>query len=96
MQISGGYLDGMSVDFSDNLTTIIGGRGTGKSTIINLIRYTLDLSIEKDQEKSFSSMIETNLGSAGKVELTIKSNNQYGKLFTIIRRFTKYRNIWSK
>lgn len=87
MQISGGYLDGMSVDFSDNLTTIIGGRGTGKSTIINLIRYTLDLSIEKDQEKSFSSMIETNLGSAGKVELTIKSNNQYGKLFTIIRRF---------
>lgn len=85
--VNGGYLDGLSVDFSDNLTTIIGGRGTGKSTIINLIRYALDLPIEKEQQKNFNSMIEANLGSSGKVELQIISNAHFGQTFKIIRRY---------
>ncbi|WP_312072193.1 AAA family ATPase [Anaerotignum propionicum] len=65
--VYGGYLDGLSFDLSDNLTTIIGGRGTGKSTIINLIRYTLDLPIENNMKKSFDSMINTNLGSSSSI-----------------------------
>lgn len=85
--VYGGYLDGLSFALSDNLTTIIGGRGTGKSTIINLIRYTLDLPIEKDMQKSFNSMLDTNLGSSGRVELQIISNNHFGKKFKIVRRY---------
>lgn len=38
VQISGGLLDGQVVDFSDNLSCIIGGRGTGKSTLMEIIR----------------------------------------------------------
>ena len=88
LSVFGGYLDGLNVDFSDNLTTIIGGRGTGKSTIINLIRYALDLKIEdKEQLKNYNSMIDSNLGSTGKIELKVKSNTQFGKKFTIIRRY---------
>lgn len=87
--VYGGYLDGLSIDFSDNLTTIIGGRGTGKSTIINLIRYTLDLPIEKEQQKNYYSMIDSNLGSAGRVELQIVSNTHFGKNFKVIRRYNQ-------
>lgn len=87
MSVSGGYLDEMSVDFSDNLTTIIGGRGTGKSTIINFIRYALNMPIEKEQQKNYNSMIESNLGSSGKVELDITSNKHFGQSFKIIRRY---------
>lgn len=87
IEVYGGYLDGLSFDFSDNLTTIIGGRGTGKSTIINLIRYSLDLPLEKDMQKSFNSMIDTNLGSSSRVELQILSNNHFGKMFKIVRRY---------
>ncbi|MDO0821962.1 TrlF family AAA-like ATPase [Desulfosporosinus nitroreducens] len=85
--VYGGYLDGLYFDLSDNLTTVIGGRGTGKSTIINLIRYTLNLPIEREQQKSINSMIDTNLGSSGRVELQIVSNAYFGQKFKVIRRY---------
>ena len=44
IKISMGYLDNLSLDLSSNLNTIIGGRGTGKSTLIELIRYALDIA----------------------------------------------------
>ncbi len=40
---TGGFLDGVSIPLSDDLTTLIGGRGTGKSTVIESLRYALDL-----------------------------------------------------
>ncbi len=38
----GGFLDGLEIPFSESLTAIIGGRGTGKSTVIESLRYVLD------------------------------------------------------
>jgi hypothetical protein len=38
LKLTGGYLDGQSVHFSRNLNCIIGGRGTGKSTMFEAIR----------------------------------------------------------
>jgi hypothetical protein len=32
MRVTGGYLDGVAIEFSAHLNTVIGGRGTGKST----------------------------------------------------------------
>lgn len=39
-----GFFEDITVPFNQELTTIIGGRGTGKSTIIESIRYALNLS----------------------------------------------------
>lgn len=41
MQVTGGFLDGEAHRFSDNLTCVIGGRGTGKSTALRAISYAL-------------------------------------------------------
>ncbi len=41
MQIAGGFLDGQTYHFSDNLNCFIGGRGAGKSTAIKAIAYGL-------------------------------------------------------
>ncbi|KDE40053.1 ATPase involved in DNA repair [Nitrincola lacisaponensis] len=38
VQIKGGLLDGQFIDFSNNLSCIIGGRGTGKSTLMEIVR----------------------------------------------------------
>ena len=38
----GGFLDGVAFRLNQNLNVLIGGRGTGKSTIIESIRYVLD------------------------------------------------------
>lgn len=38
MKIEGGFLDGQVISFNSNLTCIIGGRGTGKSTLLESLR----------------------------------------------------------
>ena len=89
VQISGGYLDEFNVDLSQNLNTIIGGRGTGKSTLIELLRYALDKKpISIQTQSSSRNLITSNIGiAAGKVELLISSNQQHGKDFKIIKRY---------
>lgn len=46
MAITGGFLHDEKIHFSDNLTCLIGGRGTGKSTAIRAIAYGLGLNDE--------------------------------------------------
>lgn len=88
MTVAGGYLDGVRVDFSDHLNTVIGGRGTGKSTLLECLRFVLDLPPKgKQAQKLHQDIIKENLGrSAGRVELTVVSSAQNGKQYTISRR----------
>ena len=80
MTVAGGYLDGVRVDFSDHLNTVIGGRGTGKSTLLECLRFALDLPPKgKQAQKLHQEIIKENLGrSAGRVELTVVSSAQNG------------------
>lgn len=39
MQVEGGVLDGFDVTFSRGLNVLIGARGTGKTSSIELIRF---------------------------------------------------------
>jgi len=40
VQVEGGFLAGLSLELNPNLNCVIGGRGTGKSTLLELIRHT--------------------------------------------------------
>ncbi len=44
--ITGGFLHGEKIHFSDNLNCLIGGRGTGKSTAIRALAYAFGLNDE--------------------------------------------------
>jgi len=48
VHINGGLLHDQTVDFSDNLSCIIGGRGTGKSTLMEIIRAASGNESTKD------------------------------------------------
>jgi hypothetical protein len=50
----GGFLDGVTIEFSDNLTCLIGGRGSGKSTALLAVRAALGarLSLEEDADNA--------------------------------------------
>lgn len=89
MKVIGGYLDGVQIDFSEHLNAIIGGRGTGKSTLIECIRYALELRpIGKNAQKQHDEIIKENLGkSKARVELVVRSSKMNGKSFTIARRY---------
>lgn len=69
----GGFLDGVALDLSDELTTLIGGRGTGKSTVIESIRFALDLDpLGPEAEKDHLSMVRNVLGPGATVVMTVR------------------------
>lgn len=89
MGISGGYLDGVDIAFSEHLNTVIGGRGTGKSTLLECLRYVLDIPPQgKQAQKLHQDIIKENLGkSAGRIEVQIVSSAQHGKRYLVSRRY---------
>lgn len=89
LKVTGGYLDGVQIDFSEHLNAIIGGRGTGKSTLIECMRYALGVRpIGKNAQKQHDEIVRENLGSSrARLELVIRSSRMNGKRFTIARRY---------
>ncbi len=62
----GGFLNGITVDFNSNLNVLIGGRGAGKSAVLESIRYALGLvPISKDAEKLHESFVKEVFGGSG-------------------------------
>ena len=51
IKFDGGFLDQQTISFTSNLNCLIGGRGTGKSSCIEAIRYLFEKQIpdERDQ-----------------------------------------------
>lgn len=85
----GGYLDGLDIELSDHLNAVIGGRGTGKSTLLECIRFALALEPKTPNAiKQHKSVIETNLGKErGMVEITLRSSAMHGRRFKISRKY---------
>jgi len=44
--VSGGFLDGQKLRFSDDMSCLIGGSGSGKSLTVELIRFALDQQVD--------------------------------------------------
>lgn len=67
-----GFLSGIDIYFNENLNVLIGGRGAGKSTVIEALRYALDIqpigpNAKKVHEKVVKDVIRS--GTLIKVHL---------------------------
>jgi predicted ATPase len=71
IEFIGGTLNGQSIAFSPELNTFIGIRGSGKSSILESLRYALNIHIEDtDSERDYKQkLVERTLGSGGKTVL---------------------------
>ncbi|HAU1490453.1 TPA: AAA family ATPase [Legionella pneumophila] len=89
LKVIGGYLDGLNIHFSEHLNAIIGGRGTGKSTVLECIRFALQIPpISSNAKKQHEQIIKENIGkSKARVELSIRSSHFNGKRFTVARSY---------
>lgn len=94
IHFDGGILDGQILHFSPELNTLIGIRGSGKSSILEAVRYALDIPRgEKAQDTKYKDeLIRHTLGSGGKVTLT--ACDVYGQEFTISRIFREAPNVY--
>ena len=69
----GGFLDGLAIRLNGSLNVLIGGRGAGKSTVIETIRYAMGLApIGKSAKEQHLSMVKNVLGSGAKVRLFVE------------------------
>ncbi len=85
MSVVGGFLDGLSIDFADGLNCLIGPRGTGKTTVLEFIRYALDEFPRDDggqARKRVETLVRSNLGD-GRIQLTLQTRD--GLTYTIDR-----------
>ena len=77
MQVEGGFLDGLDLRFEQGLNVLIGGRGTGKSSIIELIRYCLNVRGYSDDEDSNKSLEQAlSVLQDGQVTLEIEDGDK--------------------
>jgi len=70
----GGFLDGAAIHFNENLNVLIGGRGTGKSTVVESVRYVLGLEpLGEEALKVHGGIIRQVLRSGTKISLLVRS-----------------------
>ena len=86
MEVEGGFLDGLALRFSDDLTTLIGGRGAGKSATLETLRYGLGGEPYSDQSERMS-LIEHALGSGGRVRLVTERPGPERQRYEVTRVF---------
>ena len=94
VSFQGGVLDGQTLHFSPELNTLIGIRGSGKSSILEAVRYALDIPHgEKAQDTKYKDeLIRHTLGSGGKI--TLVARDAFGQEFAISRIFREAPNVY--
>lgn len=83
---TGGFMGDTSVHFNGNLNVLVGGRGTGKSTMIESMRYALGLeALGEEARKAHEGIIRHVLGGGTKVSLLVRSHKPSQRCYTIER-----------
>jgi DNA repair ATPase RecN len=65
------FLKNVELQFNSDLNTFIGGRGVGKSAILEAIRYCLDFPVYSDKEFR-EEFVKNVVGSGGVIEVEIE------------------------
>lgn len=82
----GGFLDGAAVHFTPNLNVLVGGRGTGKSTVVESIRSVLALDAVGDEaRKAHEGIVRHVLKSGTKISLLVRAHRPAVREYRIER-----------
>jgi DNA repair ATPase RecN len=82
----GGFLDGAAIHFNPNLNVLIGGRGTGKSTVVESIRSVLALDAVGDEaRKAHEGIVRHVLKNGTKISLLVRAHRPAVREYRIER-----------
>lgn len=71
VQIEEGFLDGLDVNFTSGLNAIIGARGTGKTSLIEIVRFCLDVNSSTNETSRRSKDHALSVLGSGQVTVTL-------------------------
>lgn len=82
LRVTGGFLAGAHLEFADGLNCLIGGRGAGKTTALEFLRFGLGLmpdpKIHAARHKGIESLVKANLGGGQlAIELRTRTDMRY-------------------
>ncbi len=81
-----GFLDGAAVHFNENLNVLIGGRGTGKSTVAESLRYVLGVQpLGEETRKTHEGILSKVLKSGTRISLLVRSHRPSKREYLIER-----------
>ena len=94
VEFEGGKLNGIKISFSPELNNFIGIRGSGKSTILEVLRYTLGIPLTKISADSIykNELIQYMLGSGGKTTAYIV--NRKGEEYRVEKIYGQKEDIF--
>lgn len=82
----GGFLDGTAIKFNESLNVLIGGRGSGKSTVLESLRYVLGLvPLSTWAKEQHETTVANVLGSGTKIHLEIELRKPSSAFYTVER-----------
>ncbi len=91
LQISKGFLRDQSFNFHEGLNSIVGGKGVGKSLIIEFLRFALDQPSEDEAIlKDHNDKLSKRLGEIGK--LTLEFALEGGGAYRVTRTYDGVNN----
>lgn len=82
LKVDGGFLDGMDLSFLPGFNVLIGPRGAGKTSVIELIRFALGVKAHNDTYESAARDHALAVLREGEVTVTIDNN---GSSFAVSR-----------
>jgi histidinol phosphatase-like PHP family hydrolase/energy-coupling factor transporter ATP-binding protein EcfA2 len=86
VEVTGGFLDDLSLNLHEGLTTILGSKGSGKSVLIELIRFALDQASDHPEiRKDHETKLDKQLGVYGTVAVTIEDSG--GTTHRLVRTY---------
>lgn len=80
-----GFLGNLDVDWNPDLNTLVGGRGTGKSALLEALRYALDLRVYSEADYRRDT-VRRALGSGGEIVLHVERPGETGGKEYRVRR----------
>jgi energy-coupling factor transporter ATP-binding protein EcfA2 len=76
IHVTGGFLAGMKLELADGLNCLIGGRGTGKTTVLEFLRFGLGLmpdpKISPQRHRAIEGLVKSNLGG-GRIAIDLRT-----------------------
>lgn len=76
LRVTGGFLGGATLEFADGLNCLIGGRGTGKTTALEFLRFGLGLipdpKVNQQRHKAIEGLVKANLGG-GRIAIQLRT-----------------------
>ncbi len=82
LKVEGGFLDGLKLNFRPGLNVLIGPRGAGKTSVIELIRFGLGIEANSEQFETDPREHALAVLREGEVTVEVESN---GSQFIISR-----------